>query len=1037
MNEPSWVVLMSPPAMMIPTSPPAAASLAVELQQRVICFAAGDELYAGEWLTGFQKAEGAWEICIDALRPGPQPSCDEELLQEFCAQTLARLARAFAGHHPAPAQRPQRDALRALLSLHVGPGGRPAVWRQLALALTCADLWLGTWAPPLPAAAASPQGGGSLPWAVRRELWALPAELIFCDRALPLDDARLRQAAASALLDACGAAFAELLLGGAGSSEGGSLTVADGQEGRRSALRALAEWLRALRRALRLLPMHDAATPLRVLAAQGERLLAMAQAAPADLAEVVQQLARWQLSGCERELSMLLKPLLECLFAASSADDCRAILPLLADLAGCCWPRAVLGDFDLDWHAVAVQALAAIRIAVGRGGGTGSGEDGDATDAEAALAVWQTFALTVREGTRGEPDLLDELPGWMISKVERPEKRSRLFEEDEWHASPERIATCEALPQLFGLFAGELLELLRVPSDPEDLEGLLALRDVRGAARSALTAWAALVGETLAWQEATWAPLRQVGIRLTSSNADLLPEESYRETEAVLWFSAVLADSWPGSMADTNGAMVPPAAAVPELSVALDASPESWRALLWAAGSNLAATGPVQECQRLLEWAIQRPPMAACSPELLQIVELPYAEALERISRHLPMVGAAHAGAGERLAALAFEARPLAALHSESVKAQSLILRAMRHAMGNDAVLLCQGLAQRVVPALCQAADAEAEMAPAEADPPWRAAQALFGTLSATLPATAIAPNDRDHPAVGLWRARWPYVEAALLCWAPSVASDQPLAAAADALAAAAQMMPVFLPEAVQVLSKSVAQHELPQIQLEALGKVISSAPCGTMDAVALSELLSANLLTALEALLSRQEALTASPPTLCALFRLLCSDQLRSMLLAQPAVAGRCLALVARVLPDCTSASTTASMLRFVAELVGSPEELAAEAAHRAALLAALPQLCAAVCCSLASHEHLAEPDEGLLSAAEFLLRCASALPAELPSALAVGLRSAQVTEWSGTRLQRHIAGRAEWPRKSEWLDQLQQIVCEWQRERRRAVLL
>jgi len=100
-----------------------AAELAVELQRKVICFAAGDELYAGEWLTGFQKAEGAWDVCVEALRAGPLPTCDGELLQEFCSQTLARLARAFAGKHPAAQRRPQAQRLCTIPV--VAPGACP------------------------------------------------------------------------------------------------------------------------------------------------------------------------------------------------------------------------------------------------------------------------------------------------------------------------------------------------------------------------------------------------------------------------------------------------------------------------------------------------------------------------------------------------------------------------------------------------------------------------------------------------------------------------------------------------------------------------------------------------------------------------------------------------------------------------------------------------------------------------------------------------------------------------------------------------
>jgi len=857
---------------------------------------------------------------------------------------------------------------------------------------------------------------------VRRELLALPVELLFCDRALPLDDQRLRQAAAGALLDACGTAFAELL--GGGDAE----ALADAKE-RQNALRTLAEWLRALRKALRLLPVHDPATPLRVLAAQGERLMALTSAAPAEASEVVQQLARWKQSGCEKELTTLLRPLLECLFAASNAEDCQAMLPLLADLAAGCWPRAVLGDFDLDWHAIAVQALAAIRIAVEGGGAGGEYADGDATDAEAALAVWQTFAATVREGTRSTPDQLDQLPGLTGSKHERPEKRSRLCDDEEdWHASPERIADCEALPQLFGLFARELLELLRAPPDPEDSEGLLALRDVREAAQTTLAAWGALVGQAPAWQEATWAPLQQVGARLTANAGGPLTESDWRDAEAVLWFSAALAESCPAAAKGVEGGAPPPAAAVPELGVVLDTAPEPWRALLWSASASLAATVPAEQSQRLLEWALQRPPMAVCALDLLQLVELPYAEALERLCRHVPGSGAALAPVGERLAALAFEQRPSTALHEDSVKAQGLMLRAMRHAMGSDAALLCQGLAQKIVPALCSASEAEAEAAPAESDPPWRAAQALFATLAATLPTEAAASAGSEHPAVALWRERWPYVEAALLRWKPSDASDQPLAAACEALAQAAQALPALLPEALQLLAKSVAQRDLPQIQLQALREVTATASC-----TATQELLVGTVLAAVDTLLAQQEILVASPATLTELFKLLGNERIRSLLVAQPAAGGRCLQFVILALPDCTSAEAASAMLRFTAGLAGNQEELDANEAHRSMLVAALPTLCAAVCRALATHEHLAELDDGLRGAAEFFLRYTDALPEQLPQALAAGLANAQVGEWSGARLQRLVAARADWPRLGEWLDQLQQIACEWQRERRR----
>lgn len=1000
--------------------PPKAALLASELQQRVICFAAGDELYAGEWLTSFQRTEGAWDVCVDALRPGPQATCDAELLQEFCAQTLARLARSFAGQHPPASRIPQRDALGSLLVAHVGAEGKPGVWRQLALALVCADLWLGSWAPPQP--------GPQLPGAVRRELLALPAQLLFSDRALPLDEPHLRMAAASSLLNACDIAFAELLQGGAQQR---------GEQAKVS-LQALSDWLRALRKALRLLPAQDPAIPLRALAAHGDALLALTMSNPAEAAELVQQLARWRCKGCSSELSILLQALLQHLFGAASGEFCPALIPLLSDLAAGCWPQAVLGDFVLDWSSVAVQALAAIRMAV-EGGGDEDGE-GSAADAAAALSIWQTFAETVREGTQPGLDLLEEdSPGASA----RPEKRSRVFEEEEWRPSPEQIAQCHDLAQLFGQFASELLELLRVPPDPQDVEGLMALQEVREAAAAALATWAPLVGHSPLWQEATWVPLQQ--LKLGDCSLGPLPNCSYCEAEAVLWFSGTLAGSCSlGAVAGCTAQQPPPAAAVLELSQLLDGAPEQWRALLWSAASSLAATGPPDLCQQLLDWTLQRPPMSVCMPELMQLVELPYAESVEKLCRPLLASGSTCIPVGDRLATLAFETRPEGALHEDSGKAQSLLLLAMRHSMGTDEVLLCQGLAQKVIPGLCQAAEAEAKLAPAETDPPWRAAQALFGTLAATLPSTCTEAS-KVHPALALWREKWPYVEAALLSWPASAVSDQPLAAASEALASAASVLPELLPQAVQVLAASATKHELPELQLQALSRVLAGDACRIVDARALAELLGTSLLPALEVQLQRN-ALPSSPSTLGAFFKLLCAEQLRPLIIKNPAFGEICFGLIVQVLPNSTSAPAAAAQLRFAAALVGSSrEEISAEAAFRHMLLAVLPGLCKALCEAMAALEHLADLEsEGtaletcsLAQMAELLLRCSTVLPEELSQDLSAGLRANSVAEWTGERLLRHLAGRADWPRKTEWLGQLEQIVREWQRERRRATLL
>ena len=241
--------------------------------------------------------------------------------------------------------------------------------------MTCANLWLGRWAPP---------AAGSLKEEVRRELLALPAELLFCDRALPLSDPQLRQAAAKAMLDHCDMAFAGLL-------------VADEQGNVRSA--ALAAWLRVLRKALALCPTHDTGAPLRALMALQPKLLELARELPSEAIEVVQQVARWRQEGCDAELAALLGSLLECLFSSVLDEESQVLLPLLADLASNYWPRATLGDFALDHQAIAVQALTTLQAAVGKEIESGD-PDADDPDVEAAFAVWETFVVTLRDGTR-------------------------------------------------------------------------------------------------------------------------------------------------------------------------------------------------------------------------------------------------------------------------------------------------------------------------------------------------------------------------------------------------------------------------------------------------------------------------------------------------------------------------------------------------------------------------------------------------------------------------------------------------------------
>ena len=170
------------------------------------------------------------------------------------------------------------------------------VWKQLALALACAELWLGTWA-----AAASLNS--SLPATVRRELLVLPAELLFDAKALPLTDQNLRQGAAASLFRSCDAVFGFLL--GAGS---------DSQD-----LRILGAWLRAVRKAQLWLPTGDVAAPLRCLAQYLEPLCSAALMAKAEASEVAQQLAKWR--GAPKEAAALLGPLCSSLFQGDSSME--------------------------------------------------------------------------------------------------------------------------------------------------------------------------------------------------------------------------------------------------------------------------------------------------------------------------------------------------------------------------------------------------------------------------------------------------------------------------------------------------------------------------------------------------------------------------------------------------------------------------------------------------------------------------------------------------------------------------------------------
>eukprot|EP00927_Polykrikos_kofoidii_P034121 TRINITY_DN28952_c0_g2_i1.p1 TRINITY_DN28952_c0_g2~~TRINITY_DN28952_c0_g2_i1.p1 ORF type:complete len:984 (-),score=189.48 TRINITY_DN28952_c0_g2_i1:61-2781(-) len=900
-----------------------------------------------------------------------------------------------------------------------------------------ADIWLASWTPTAVVFAAG------LPLPVRWELLTIPTELLFCDRALPLSDLDLWHYAAATLFDSCGAVFGHLIQ---------EAPAAQGIG--RPALQVLASWLRAARLSYQWLTgrARDEAAPVKALVCHGQALLALAAAAPEDACEVTQQLARWR--KCDVDVSPLLGAFLELLFRSNfSRPRHDVLLPLLSDLAMDRWPRAATGDIELDWRAIAQHAIAAVRdgstgtSGVASGVGTcaaratvrrnGEGVEEDTGESgEAGLAVWQTLATVLREGTREWSDEADH--GGPHA---------------EWFMPLEVLKQNAALPQLFSLLARELLEMLQAPASPTAAQ-LNSLWQVRSGAQSTVAAWARLVGDGPAWQEALWAPLQNVGRRLAPGATVVWEESLLREVEVVLWFSATLAASWRES-ADTSA---PPAAvAVLELGPALDSAPAPWRALLWCAACSLASTAPAEQCPRLIEWMLQRSPQQAAngSVELLALTELSYATAVEMACRLLPDGGGGNGAVTERIAALALAEMPASMLHDDSSKARARLLGTIRHTMGGDATSLCQGLSTRVLPVLQAAAAAEAEAAvQTKQDLRWYAAQTVLATLAAVLPRRRKGGSDsvagegvvtsEDHPAVLLWREYWSCLEAAMLPrWRPLCSDDQPLAAAAEVLAAAAVSVPVLLPDALRLLVQSVEHHVLPDVQLRALHVVLLKVPCPPLDPAVAAELLLKAILGVTSSLLSRAKDMLESPETLTALFRVLaaalasgrgglCDGRLRPMLLVQVTLVCRCVGLLNEMLPDCTSPTAAEQMLRFAVRLVTGDE--LQQPAYRDGLAGQLPGLCASLCRALALQEHLAGP-EGVVDAAEILYRAADAFPTELPGALAIGLRHVEVPEWSREQLRKHVETRKEWPKRWEWTVQLQQIVSEWQSEHRQAL--
>lgn len=947
-----------------------------------------------EWLVKFQDSSLAWKLCEGALRKGPASDSEDISWQAFCALTLAAVARALPARCSVEERLPFRQAVQALLTLHSPPCGQPSVWKQIALALTCTDLWLGRWSPAALLSAPAVDG------AVIQELLSLPTELLFSERSLPLNDEELWQSAIESVLEACPSVFAHVF-----SKAGAQIGCA------RDLLHLLTKWLRASRMSFEWGPPCHEAQPLKQLSVYKEQLVVLATSAPDEACGVVQQLARWR--KCDKELVPLLQPLLACLFSSHFQHSRHsALLPLFTDLASDRWPRAALGEGGLDWQAMAQQAIALLHSSVSQD----AGEDG-----EAALAVWQTFAVTVQDGTRE----------WFDDQVIRP---SGGGPHSEWYITYECFSQADCLPQLFGLLCDELIALLRMPPNAT-IGALRSLWVMRGVAEGVITAWSGLIGRTSAWEKVTWQPLQVAMQRLSRSETTTsFPEDVLQDLEVLLWLSATLASKWPAEVGPA-----PTVQTVRELD-SIDAAPESWRGLLWSAACTLATHVPMNECPNAIEWMLQRSAYAAGSSALLELTELSYAQALEVACRRLPR-GPGHVKAAERILAVALTEVPASGLHGNSGKARGLLLQAVGHVMGDDTGLLCQGLRRQVLPLLHEAVEAEA----AAANSQWHAAQTLFATLSATLPRKGTTPiNDAGHPVVLLFRDQWPLFEAALLSWTPSPVNDEPLCSAATLLALSIPVLPVLLPQVVHIFAQSLAQSSQPELQLTALCDVASQVPCPPFDAAYAAGLLGDAIFGIAKALILRRELLQ-NERALSKFFKLLgtsiakappvCGGLLRPRLLSLPTLTRECLCLLIEALPHITVPDAIENMLRFATRLVHKDEARELQA-HREAFSSMLPQLCVATCSALATQTHYSTWS-GLINVGDLFCLAYDAFPDEIGAALALGLQSTKgLSEWSRTRMSEHIQHHAKWPCRSAWLGGFQQIIQQWQSERRQGLL-
>jgi len=1009
-----------------------------ELQKHVTCFWAGDEVVAAQWLTNFQRSEAAWEVSVEVLRPGPLPSCDEELMQEFCAQTLARLSRSFGSQRSASVQHTCVEQLQTLLQAH--SMGQRGIWKQLALALTSVRLWTGKWAWPS-------NGDLELPQEVRAELLSLPAELLFCDRGLPLDESKLRQVAAQALLQGCWTAFEELLRPGSQDA---------------ASVRTVASWLRALRKALRWVPLWDATQPIQSLASFGPQLLEKAASLPGDSAEVALQLTRWQQIVCNDDMAIMLDPVLSSIFCSLGPEESQRLLPLMCELSAGIWPRAAAGDIILDWHGLGEAAKEMLRLALKARIEQAPGEEdenedddedgtgGVGADVEATLGVWERFAVTMSEGTQAAAATLleeDDDPG-----APRPEKRSRREAEQNWKPSTEKIAQCENILVLFQMFMQGLLEMLRISSDPLDLEALKLLQRLRASARTSLAAWVKLIRQIPTWEETAFQPLHLAIFSVTSGTEETLDDATWRDVEAALWIGSVLAEE---ASKHGEGLAAEAALAVWELREPLSQALEPWRTWLLHSATSFAPAMPRERVPNYIEWMLANPPSSSFALEVLELTELPFMQNLRTLCERLPQ-GSPHIGLCDRLVLLVFVERPPKALHARVVEVKAAVLEAMRFAAGSDHAVLCQGLRQGLLPSLTQAAEQEAAQAladPSNKERPWTAARTLFALLRAALPlpeqqklsrAAGDGQGTATAASLALWKDCWRYIEAAMTTWPQTESSEEPSKSAVAALVAAASALPGLLPDIVNLLAASVAKYDMPDIEFDALRTIISTVSCPPLDPASCAEVLCAAVASAAEAELRNEEDLTESPSTLAAFFQLLaeairpsplgtagagpCAGQLRPRLMARTDLINSSLSVAVQSLQNCTSEAAVIAILRFLGNFVGT-DKLAGTPLEQ--LKGSSLPLTAPVLQALSTLPQLQEMEEGLIAAAELLLRLFLALSSEDASNLLV-LASTEAGLAPGSRdqLQRLLSTRSSFQNQTDWLEDFQQVVYQLQRE-------